>query len=162
MMNRVLLGLALVLAGCAADSPMPGPGATEVVVVVASTGGCAQLGPNCSRLVVFGDGTVEAYRFVTDGERLVDTGNIEPKLVDELHRIVTDTDLDALRARLPAGRCQGCFDGIDTTMTVYGNNGAEVFDSVDVELDPAEPVFAAAWAVAAAAEAATDIPFLAR
>ncbi len=162
MMKRLMIGAALVLAACAAEAPIPGPGAAQVVLDVESTGGCAQMGPNCTRLVIFGDGTVEAYRVAVDGEELVDTGSIDLELVAELDRIVAVTDLDALRSRLPEGHCQGCFDGIDTTMTLAGDDGPAVFSSLEVELDSGEPVFAAAWAVAAAAQAATEIPILTR
>ena len=120
------------------------------------------MGPNCTRLVIFGDGTVEAYRLAVDGEELVDTGSIDPELMAELDRIVAVTDLDALRSRLPEGQCRGCFDGIDTTMTLSGDDGPVVFSSLDVELDSGEPVLAAAWAVTAAAQAATEIPILTR
>ncbi len=157
-----MIAAALVLTACAAEAPIPGPGAAQVVLDVESTGGCAQMGPNCARLVIFGDGTVEAYRVAVDGEELVDTGSIDLELVAELDRIVAVTDLGALRSRLSEGHCRGCFDGIDTTMTLAGDDGPAVFSSLEVELDPGEPVFAAAWAVAAAAQAATEIPILTR
>lgn len=120
------------------------------------------MGPNCTRLVISGDGSFEAYRFVIDGEELADIGSIDPELVAELNRLIAETDLAALRARLPAGHCRGCFDGIDTTMTFYGGSGPEVFGSVEVELDPSELVFAAGWAVAAAADEAVQIPLVTR
>jgi hypothetical protein len=47
-------------------------------------------------------------------------------------------------------------------MTFPGAGGPEVFGSIEVELDPSEPVFAGAWAVAAVAEAATEVPFASR
>jgi hypothetical protein len=162
MVKRLMIGAALVLTGCAAaDVPSAVPG-DEVVIVVESTGGCAQMGPNCTRLVISGNGSVEAYRFVIDGEELVDLGSIDPELVSALHALVAMTDLDALRARLPAGHCRGCFDGIDTTMTFHGDERPGTFNSVEVELDPTEPLFAAAWAVASAAEAATEVPIVSR
>jgi hypothetical protein len=163
MLKRLMIGVTLLLTACgAADVPIAGPDPGQVVIVVESTGGCAQMGPNCTRLVIFGDGTVEAYRFVIDGEELVDIGMIDPELAAELQTVLATTDLDALRARLPAGHCRGCFDGIDTTMTFPGAGGPEVFGSIEVELDPSEPVFAGAWAVAAVAEAATEVPFASR
>ena len=162
MLKRLMIGVTLVLTACgASDAPSAIQG-DEVVIVVESTGGCAQMGPNCTRLVISGDGTVEAYRFVIDGVELVAIGSIDPELVAILHALVATTDLGALRARLPAGHCRGCFDGIDTTMTFYGGAGPEVFGSVEVELDPAEPVLAAAWAVAAAADEAVQIPVVTR
>lgn len=163
MVKRLLVGVTLVLTACGAtDVPHADPGQVQVVIVVESTGGCAQMGPNCTRLVISGDGSVEAYRFVIDGAELVDIGSIDPGLVEELDRIIAATDLDALRERLAAGHCQGCFDGIDTKMTFHGPGGPEVFSSIEVELDSSEPVFAAAWAVAAAAEATTEVPIVTR
>ncbi len=47
-------------------------------------------------------------------------------------------------------------------MTFCAGDKQEVFRGVAVELDPIEPVFEAAWAVANAARAATEIPIVAR
>ena len=159
-----MIAIALVATACGSDGAGAGPGPEPDVVVIAveSTGGCAMMGPNCSKLLVFGDGTVEAYRFVGDGDELVDTGSIDPQVVADLARLVSSTDLEAIRARLGPGECRGCYDGIDTTMTFYDDDGPATFASVDVELDAAEPLFAAAWAVADAAHGSIEIPLVAR
>jgi len=163
MIMRLAIGLALLLAACAtADEPVAGPEPAEIVAIFDSTGGCAMAGPNCTRLIVMGDGTVEVQRLLPGGEDLVDTASIDSELVAQLHSIVAVTDLEALLGRLPEGHCQGCFDGIDTTMTLNGADGPVVFNSVDVELDVSEPVFGAAWAVHEAARAVVEVPFVAR
>jgi len=156
-----MIMVTVVLAACGATS-IPDPGADQIVIVIESSGGCAQLGPNCTRTIVYGDGTVETHRIGPAGPELVDTGAISVDFVVDLHRTVATADLAALRARLPEGECRGCVDGIDTTMTFFASNKEEVFSSVEVELDPTEPVFDVAWAVADAARATTEIPIVAR
>jgi hypothetical protein len=160
MPNRLMIMLTVVLAACGATS-IPDPGADQIVIVIESSGGCARLGPNCARTIVYGDGSVETHRIGPAGPELVHTGAIAVDLVVDLHRTVVMADLAALRARLPEGECLACVDGIDTTMTLFAGNKEEVFSSVEVELDPTEPVFDVAWAVADAARAATAIPIVA-
>ena len=170
-MTHLLAILALVLSACTGaaatsttttSTPPPGPDADSVVLIVELTGGCAMMGPNCERFVVFGDGTVEAYRAGESDPRPIDTGSIDPALAATLHRVVTTADLDALRRRLPPGECQGCFDGIDTLAT-FTVDGADVtFSSVDTEFTPSEPVFAAMRDVMNAAGDATQIPLITR
>ena len=157
-----MIMMTVLLAACGATS-IPDPGGDQIVIVIESSGGCAQLGPNCARTIVYGDGTVDTHRIGPAGPELVDTGAIAVDLVVDLHRTLATADLAALRARLPEGRCLGCVDGIDTAMTFFaGEKKEEVFGSVDVKLDPIGPVFEAAWAVADAARAATEIPIVAR
>ena len=129
-----------------------------------SSGGCFQLGPNCLRLDVYGDGTVQAYRVGETKDTRVATGSIDPGLVTALYHETVNTDLQALRDELPPGECQGCVDGIDTAMTFLTSPTAEpdtIFSSVDVRLDPSEPLFDIAWKVYRAAEAAVDVPVIA-
>lgn len=156
-----MIVVTVVLGACGGIS-IPDPGADQIVIVIESSGGCAQLGPNCDRIVVYGDGTVEAHRIGPAGPELVDTGAIAVDLVVDLNRIMATTDLAALRVRLPEGQCLGCVDGVDTMMTFLAGDKEEVFSSVEVNLDPTEPVFEAAWAVADAAHVATEIPIVAR
>jgi hypothetical protein len=162
MIKQLTIALALLLAACGSADVAAGPAADVVVLEVDSTGGCAQMGPNCTRLVVFGDGTVEAYRFLGQDAELIDTASIDPGLVDSVDEIARTTDFGALRDRLPAGECRGCYDGIDTTMTFHVEGLVEAFSSVDVGLDPAEPLFAAAWATADAASGSIEVPLLTR
>ncbi len=170
-MIRLLPILALLLSACGAattvsttttTAPPVGPEADSVVLVAELTRGCAMMGPNCERFIVFGDGTVEAYRAGESAVQPVDVGSINPELVATLHNTIHATDLEALRKRLPPGKCQGCVDGIDTlaTFTVDGND--VTFSSIDTELTPAEPAFAAMWLVIDAARDATDIPLIER
>ncbi|MEA3501444.1 MAG: hypothetical protein U9R47_01610, partial [Actinomycetota bacterium] len=62
-MTRLLPILALLLAACSgATGALPtttapqafGPDARSVVLVAEFTGGCAMMGPNCERFVVYG------------------------------------------------------------------------------------------------------------
>ncbi len=103
MPNRLIIMVTVLLAACGATS-IPDPGGDQIVIVIESSGGCAQLGPNCARTIVYGDGTVETHRIGPAGPELVDTGAIAVDLVVDLHRTLATTDLAALRARLPEGQ----------------------------------------------------------
>ena len=161
MQSILLAAIALMLAGCAPAYSEPGADAT--VLIAASSGGCAQLGPNCVRIVVHGDGEVTAFRITATGSELVDTAVIDRDLVIALDRELAATDQDELLASLPPGECRGCFDGIDTTMSFPIDPLPVVtptFSSVEVQLDRSEPVFAAAWAVYEAAQAVIEVPVI--
>ena len=165
-MRAATLIVLVVLAGCA-DQAVAEPDGNEVVLRASTEGGCAQLGPNCVQIDVFGDATVSAFRILPDGSEQVDTGVIDRELVVALHREVSQADLQALYDRLPPGECRGCYDGIDTTMSFPFTVGVAAvmpmeFSSVEVELDPSEPLFAAAWAVYEAAQAVIEVPVMAR
>jgi hypothetical protein len=167
-MTRFLPILALLISACGGAvapstttvPPPPGPEPAGVLLVAEFTGGCAMIGPNCERLVIYGDGTVEAHRLGSGAPRPVDDGSIDPALVVELHRVVVTTDLEAMRLRLPAGECQGCVDGIDSVATFTVDGHDTTFSSIDTGLVISEPVFAAMWAVIGAARDATEIPLI--
>ncbi len=167
-MTRFLPILALLLSTCSGASVAstttttlpPGPEPAGVLLVAEFPGGCAMMGPNCERLVIYGDGTVEAHRLGSGDPRPVDVGSIDPALVAALHRVVVRTDLEAMRLRLPPGECQGCVDGIDTTVTFTVDGHDTTFSSIDTELVISEPVFAAMWSVIDAARDVTEIPLI--
>lgn len=156
----VLVTAIAMISACGSETAPGAPDPDAVVLEIEFSGGCAQMGPNCSRLVVHGDGTVEAHRIAPGGTELVDSGAIDAGLVIDLYRAVTATDLDALHSKLGPGECRGCYDGIDTTLVFAGSE--PVFASVDVELDSSEPLIAAAFAVMEAAQAVVEIPVVAR
>jgi len=138
------------------------PDAGDVILIAELTGGCAMMGPNCERFVVFGDGTVEAYRSGEIASQPVDVGSIDPTLVATLHSAIGTTDLEALRKRLLPGECRGCFDATDTLAT-FTVGGVDVsFSSIETELAVTEPVFAAMWIAIDAAQDATDVPSIER
>lgn len=164
MRSIAVVVLMLQLVSCGAE-PVPDPVPDESVLTVETSGGCAQIGPNCFTISIMGDGTVEAYRIGPDQPALVDTGSIGREMVVALHRLASSTDLNALYQRLPEGECRGCYDGIDTAMWFSAYPTAEmpmVFSSVDVELDASEPLFEAAWAVYEEALAVVEIPTVSR
>ena len=109
------------------------------------------MGPNCVRYVAESDGSVSVYRLVGPEAELVDAITIDPTLVENLIMAVAAADFDALRSRLGPGECRACYDGIDTEVTFVVDGAAVAFNSVDVEFDTSEPVFAALDAVIAAA-----------
>lgn len=165
MQRTLLLVLAVILASCADGGEAAGPDPASVYFIGESAGGCAQMGPNCLRVVVFGDGSVEAYRIGGDEQTPVDTANIDGALVETLHREIANTDMHQLIGTLSPGECRGCYDGIDTIMRFYSpplDVEHPAFSSVDVELDRSEPLLAAAWAVYEAALEVVETPLVAR
>lgn len=136
-------------------------GPPTVVVSIEEIGGCFVMGPNCATYVVYSDGVVELQRTMEPGEP-VDTTTLDIALVDELMNQVAITDLKSLPARLTAGECQSCYDGIDTTLTYETPTGRVSFASADVELTLTEPLFKATWAIRDAAAAVLELPMLQR
>lgn len=164
MRITILVICGVLLAACGADTNA-GLEPDTVYFSAESSGGCAQMGPNCARLDVFGDGTVLAYRIGDDAAEPVATGSIDATLVADLYEEMIETDQAALIESLPPGECRGCYDGIDTTMwffttTTTGDDPA--FSSVDVELVRTEPMLDAGWQVYEAAQAAVEIPLVSR
>ena len=166
MHRTLLLVLAVIMASCAGGTgEAAGPNPASVYFTGESAGGCAQMGPNCLRVVVFGDGSVEAYRVGGDKQTPVDTASIDDALVETLHREIVTTDMHQLIGTLPPGECRGCYDGIDTVMRFYSpplDVEHPEFSSVEVELDRSEPLLAAAWAVYEAALGVVETPLVAR
>jgi hypothetical protein len=121
-------------------------------------GGCFMMGPNCVRYVVYGDGTVEAFRLVGQGAQLEGTAGIDPDIVAELWNEMGRTDMEALQARLGPGECFACVDGIDTKLTLTVGAESWFFDSAEVEFDRREPLFALVDAIISQASSILDIP----
>jgi hypothetical protein len=124
-----------------------------LVFTVETSGGCLQAGPNCAAYQFFSDGTVELLRLGVDTTTPEGTGTIDPEFVtavsEELMAVVS---LGDLHASLPPGECRGCYDGIDTTFIYNVPDQLNTFESVDVELLDAIPLFRATWAALAEAE----------
>jgi len=92
-MRSLLLLITVLLSAmvsCAGDA-VPDPAPDDLVLRVQTSGGCAQIGPNCLVYDVYGDGTVIAHR--VGAEPSVDMGSIDRQLVVGLHREVSTTDL---------------------------------------------------------------------
>jgi hypothetical protein len=166
-MHRALIALVLLVTACGGGSAAPetttgpeasGPAPDAVVLSADLVGGCAMMGPNCSRYVVYGDGRVEGYRLGGVGSELVAETTVDRDAVAEFADVVSGTDLEALRSRLPAGTCMACVDGVDTTLVVHTGGGDVTFSSAEAEFDPSEPVFAALRPILDAAVAGIEIP----
>jgi hypothetical protein len=158
----IVVAVALLAASCAAEVDALSP--DRAYFSAETAGGCAQMGPNCVRYVVYGDGTVEAFRVGVDDAEPVATGSVDPELVSELDREARSVDQDALLAGLPPGECRGCYDGIDTTMWFFTSpRGSDpAFSSVAVDLDQNEPLLDLGWELLAAAQAVVEIPIVSR
>lgn len=166
--SRMRSALALIstigILATACASPADGQSVTStlsdpnaVVVTVEQSGGCFMMGPNCPTYAVHANGQVDLFR--TEAlDTTVDSSTIAVPLVDALTEQIRSTDFVALRTRLPEGECQGCFDGIDTKLVLTTRNGEVTFSSIDVEMDPMEPLFAAVSNIVAAASQSTELP----
>ncbi len=167
-LRSALLAALLILAACGgtattttSTTAVPDTVPPEVAVLTADlVGGCFMMGPNCVRYVVYGDGTVEAYRLAGLGAQLEGTAGIDPDLVAQLWHEVGRTDMEALRARLGPGECYACVDGIDTKLTLTVGDDSWFFDSAEVEFDRREPVFALVDTIVRQASSLLDIPII--
>jgi hypothetical protein len=133
----------------------------SVLVTVEQSGGCMMMGPNCPTYVVHANGRVMLLRTGGSGEP-VDSTFVDPALTTDLAWLMTTTDYTDLRARLPQGECQGCYDGIDTIFVFAAGPSAVAFNSIDTVLDPSEPLLRAVWRIVEAAGIATEMPLEAR
>ena len=134
---------------------------TAAVLTVEWTGGCWMGGPNCSRYVLYGDGSFELFRL--DGQEPLEleaSGTIDQSLATMVNEVASGTDLAALRDRLPPGYCAGCVDGIDTTLIFGDGESGASFSSVTFELDRTEPVFAAAFAALGEMSSSQSLSFI--
>jgi hypothetical protein len=163
-MKRVLILTALAILASACSSSVSQSASTtkpidpnSVLVTVTQTGGCMMMGPNCPTYVVHANAQVMLLR--TGGSReTVDSSFVDPALTTDLAWLISTTDFQGLRAKLPQGECQGCYDGIDTTFVFVTESSTAMFNSVEVKLDPAEPLFGAVWAIVDAANRSTEMP----
>lgn len=158
----MLLVIALA-GGCSpgdSETTTPTPGPLYYPVTVDHSGGCVMMGPNCVRHVIRADGTVEIYRLGLAETEPVGTTTVGGALIAVLSTAMAEVDFDALRSRLEPGQCRGCVDGIDTRITFTGNGVEVTFDSLDEELDPAEPIFSAVGDLVAAARADVEVPLV--
>jgi hypothetical protein len=130
---------------------------TSVLATVEQTGGCLMMGPNCPTYVIRADGQVTLERTGNSGDS-VDSAYIDPALTTDLAWQMSTTDFAELRAGLPPGECQGCYDGIDTAFIFRTNQHAVTFSSVETDLDSSEPLFATMWRIVEAASLATEMP----
>jgi hypothetical protein len=133
----------------------------SIVVTVEQTGGCVMMGPNCPTYVVRANGRVDLYR-TGNLDTPVDSTIVGEALVTDLQGQISKTDFVALRARLPQGECQGCYDGIDTTFLFSTPSSVISFDSIETELVASEPLFAMVWNIVNVSDESTDMPLLDR
>ncbi len=137
------------------DSSVGDEEAVGPVLTYATTGGCAQMGPNCWTLVFDAGGRVDAYREPVEADEQPEaTTTIDPALIDAYLAAMPD-DVAGLVDGLAPGECRGCVDGVDTIVTLADGT---VISSVDRDLDPELDLFAATDALALAAFADLDLP----
>jgi hypothetical protein len=153
--------IGIIAASCASPADEPSastiPSDPEAVVVtVEQSGGCFMMGPNCPTYVLHANGRVDLFRTEAEGTR-VDSAVIDVALLEALAEQIRSTDFVALRARLPEGECQGCFDGIDTKLVLTTSDREVTFSSIDEELSATEPLFDAVWSIVHAASQSTEM-----
>lgn len=134
-----------------ADPPPTGNGSPAVVLIVAESGGCVRIGPNCAVYRLFSDANFEVARTGTFGTSGVEEllalqaearGDIELSLTTGWIEQAGDEDFSALRERLLPGRCMGCVDGVDIQYVMIVNEQQHTFSSIEYALNPSEPLFA--------------------
>jgi hypothetical protein len=161
-LTPIAVVLSLVLAACGSSREVTAStqlsiDPDRVVVTVVQSGGCMMMGPNCPTFVVYANAQVDLLR--TGGpDAPVDSSIVDESLITELVTELGEVDLEALRQRLPAGECQGCVDGTDTTFVFLMPSGEVTFNSIDEMLDPSEALFANVWNIIDAAGRSLDMP----
>ena len=135
------------------DPPTGELAGDEVVFIWSETGGCAMGGPNCARYEVRVDGATETFREGSD--EVAASGSVDSTLVVAWLDALLSEDIDALRDRVGEGELTAAFDGVDFTVA-DPISGIEL-SSVATAFDQSEPVFAAAFDLAAAAAAAAPL-----
>ena len=137
------------------------------LVVIAETGGCYMLGPNCSTTLVMSDGTFGVFRndpadviavptTLDDAEY---TGSVD---IQAFSQAVAASDFDELRSVLGPGECRGCVDGIDYQVRFFTEAGPEDLASVDYEFDSGLELFTELNGVMQAAAGAGTLEMLPR
>ncbi len=129
-----------------ASTTVPPVSAAGPLVVIAETGGCFMMGPNCSTTVVMSDGSFRVFRTDPADVLAVPADSTQAELsgqldVQDLAEAIADTDFDALTTQLGAGTCNGCVDGIDLYVRFYTDSGAVDLDSQQYGFDSAVEVF---------------------
>lgn len=116
------------------------------LLVIAETGGCFMMGPNCSTTLVMSDGSFGVFR--TDpADILAVPGDVSSADVSgqvdirELAGTIADSDFADLKSRLEPGTCRGCYDGIDVTVRFHTAAGLVDLDSVEYEFDAGLDLF---------------------
>lgn len=113
---------------------------SAAIFLVTQSGGCVRIGPNCAQHSLYKNGRVEVKR--NGSEEIQTQGTIDTGQVRSWLDLVTATNFDALKARLPGGSCSGCVDGIDYSYTIQPDGNAILIDSIEYQFDQAEPFFA--------------------
>lgn len=117
------------------------------LAVIAETGGCYMLGPNCRTFLVLSDGSFGAFRndpaavlgVASSLEGADYTGTVD---VRGLTTEINNADFAELMAMLPAGECRACFDGIDYEVRFVTPSGPEELSSATYAFDTSVPLFA--------------------
>jgi hypothetical protein len=132
------------------------PPEPTLVFTVEFDGGCMMMGPNCAGYRFFSDGSVELYRTNLETSETEHEATIDASLVAEVEDELATTDLVELRAMLPEGECQACYDGMDTTYIYEVGSRTTEFDSAKVELLSSVGLFAATEQALTAAQETLD------
>ncbi len=131
------------------------PGPPRPVLATVQAGGCNWLGPNCATYLIWSDGTFELFR-TTDSRAAPDglldelalaqpeqSGHLSKDAIQNLTRVIADTDFPRLLASLGPGQCLACVDGVDTMLIMPIGDQVESLNSVSVAFEPELPIFAA-------------------
>lgn len=139
----------------------------EPLVLIAETGGCYMLGPNCATIQVMSDGSFGVFRNdpadVIAVPATLDaadyTGSVD---ILAFSQAIAATDFEELRRTLGPGECRACVDGIDYEVRFLTQAGPEDLSSADYEFDSSLDLFAELDTVIRAASAAGTLEALPR
>ncbi len=151
LLPTVLLALTTLLAGCgeipAVASLAPNLGTGPLLTYTVRGGECPE-GACGGTTVIERDGRV--HQTVPEAAEI---GRVPEAALAALDAAVTTTDFGVIKARPFTGECPVNFDGQEQIFEFGAPGGVERIATCEVEVDPEHPLFAAATAALAAAEA---------
>lgn len=143
VLAAVLAALALGVAGCAAEIPVPSatpsPVATGVLLTVETRGGLCADGPCGTTIFVERDGTVHQAAKPPN-----ELGVVPVAALAALDEAVRTTDFAELRSHPFTGLCPTAVDGQEIVFEFGAPGGIERIATCEVEVDFSAPLFVAA------------------
>jgi len=101
------------------------------VLIIEATGGCFMGGPNCPRYELRKDGSFSLVRL--NENKIEKEASLDPKMVIEWIRLVENTDISAMIAKLGPGTCNSCIDGVDFKYEVNTQRNQFTLESTEVD-----------------------------
>ena len=134
----VLVALLLIVAGCAVESPVPGPSGAGTILTVEARGGECVGGPCGTTIFVERDGHVHQAAKPPN-----DLGVVTPAALASLDAAIRATDFAALMSHPFSRMCPTAVDGQELVFEFGTPGGVQRIASCEVAIDYGSPLFRA-------------------